>query len=184
MFATTALTLSLLLAVSAPRAGKENGRTALAVTPASLSIGGRMLAKGAARSEVLEQFSPDFKLERMGSGDASDDWLIRERAHPDHLAGMMSFEGGRLAKATRFWALSNDEEAVDAATRLFEVIERVVKEGGGQATVKVKSFRQENVSVKQAEIVFSSKCISIYVLEKGGAGDANRTEVHIEEVMR
>jgi hypothetical protein len=184
MLSTTVMTLSFLLVVSAPRVNKENGRQAVTATTTSISIGGRTFTKGIARSVVIEQLSQDYKLERMGSGESSDDWLIRERAHPDHLAGMMSFEGARLSKATRFWALSNDEEAVDAATRLFEVIERVVKEAGGQATVKVKSFRQENVSVKQAEIVFGSKCVSIYVLEKGGGDGVNKTEVHVEEVMR
>lgn len=184
MFSTTAMTLSILMAVSTPRVSQDNGKNPILLTPASIFVGGQALIKGTPRSAVIEQLSPDFKLERMASGETADDWLVRECAHPDHLAGMVSFEGERLSKATRFWALSNDEEAVNAATRLFEAIERVVKENGGQATVKIKSFRQENISVKQAEIVFGSKWVSIYVLEREGGEGANKTEVHVEEGMR
>lgn len=171
--------LCLLLDAKAPPLRTPVAPVALSAGT-RIEIGGWKLQKGAKRQDVVASKPDVFKLTRMGD---EDSWLVRETAHEDHLLAIIKFEGERLASVSRLLAMTDDGDSVDLSTRVLDVIERLSTDHGANTRVVIRNIEKQDVTVKQIELVFGPKRVSLYVLDKVSDDGSHHREAHLDEAF-
>jgi hypothetical protein len=145
-----------------------------------IEIGGWMLEKGASRQDVLSSKPDVFKLTRMGDDDS---WLVRETAHEDHLLAIINFESERLASVSRLWAITDHDDSVELSTHVLDLIERLSTDHGENTRVVVRNIEKDGVTVKQIQLIFGPKRVSLYVLDKVSDDGSHHKEAHLDEAF-
>lgn len=149
-----------------------------ASSDAQIDIAGWKLRKGAPKKDVLDSMPDLFKLTRMGDDDT---WLVRESAHEDHLLATIQFQDERLSSVNRLWVITDDDSSVDLSTHILDLMERLCKDHGEHPRVVIRHIDQRGVTVRQIQLVFGPKRLSLYVLDKVSADGSHHHEVHLDE---
>lgn len=122
------------------------------------------------------------KLKSAQGGE--DSWLISDKEEPDNYVGVVSFDSGRVRRVARFRKWTQDDDSVELAQRLCDLLEKLTRERGTQASITARENESGGVSVRGVEMVFGDKRVSFNIITRGGDGDAKQTEVHLDEVIQ
>ncbi len=87
----------------------------------------------------------------------------------------------RLSSVNRLWAITNDDNSVDLSTHLLDLMERLCKDHGDHPRVMIRHIDQHGVTARQIQLVFGTKRLSLYVLDKVSDDGSHHQEVHLEE---
>ena len=112
-------------------------------TQGSLVLSGVTIAKGNPREGVMQQLSRLYTLQKLRSAQGEEDsWLIAEKDEPDSYVGVVSFDSGRVRRFARFRKWTQDDDSVELAQRLCDLLEKLTRERGTQASITAR----ENLS--------------------------------------
>ena len=188
------LTLALFLSVSpftTSTAAVGNDKATVrhtealpSATQGSLVLSGVTIAKGNPEEGVMRQLSQLYTLQKLRSAQGEEDsWLISDKAEADNYVGVVSFESGRVRRVARFRKWTQDDDSVELAQRLCDLLEKLTRERGTQASITARENESGGVSVRGVEMVFGDKRVSFNIVSRGD-GEAKQTEVHLDEVIQ
>jgi len=150
----------------------------------ALDIAGVSLKKGDARDSVMRQLSQIYELQKLRSAQGEEDsWLISAKAEPDDYVGVVSFDSGRVRRVARFQKWTQNDDSVELAQRLCELLEKLTSERGQLAKIEVRSTESGNVSVRGVEMIFGDKRVSFNIVSRNSSDGAQK-EVHLDEVIQ
>ncbi|HLV85868.1 MAG TPA: hypothetical protein VKV39_02755 [Candidatus Sulfotelmatobacter sp.] len=150
----------------------------------SLELSGVDIKKGDLQETVMRQLSQLYQLQKLRSAQGEEDsWLISEKAEPDNYVGVVSFDSGKVRRVARFRKWTQDDDSVELAQRLCDLLENLTRERGTQASITARENESGGVSVRGVEMVFGDKRVSFNIVSRGD-GDAKQTEVHLDEVIQ
>jgi hypothetical protein len=150
----------------------------------SLELSGVKVKKGDLQETVMRQLSQLYQLQRLRSAQGEEDsWLISDKAEPDNYVGVVSFDSGKVRRVARFRKWTQDDDSVELAQRLCDLLEKLTSERGTQASITARENLSGGVSVRGVEMVFGDKRVSFNVVSRGD-GAAKQTEVHLDEVIQ
>lgn len=153
-------------------------------TQGSLMLSGVTIAKGDPREGVMQQLSRLYTLQKLKSAQGEEDsWLISDKAEPDNYVGVVSFDSGKVRRVARFRKWTQNDDSVELAQRLCDLLEKLTHERGTQASITARENASGGVSVRGVEMVFGDKRVSFNIVSRDD-GDAKRTEVHLDEVIQ
>ncbi|HUO14896.1 MAG TPA: hypothetical protein VMX38_07920 [Verrucomicrobiae bacterium] len=101
----------------------------------------------------------------------------------DNYIGVVSFASGRVRRVARFRKWTQDDDSVELAQRLCDLLESLTAERGHQANIEVRSTDSDTVSVRGAELVFGDKRVSFNIVTRNDS-DGKQKEVHLDEVIQ
>jgi len=143
----------LLLLINSPFAQAQD----------SLFIGGATLRLGMTRDTVSSLLRTTYDLRRIeGSGDG---WMIVRRAAPSDSPGSLTFETDRLIGISKDWGNFRGPEAVRLGEVLHAVISGTARGDVSVAVVETKSRREPQIAVRQVNLIFGEKTLSLLVIE-------------------
>jgi len=149
-----------------------------------LDIAGVSVKKGDARDSVMRQLSQIYELQKLRSAQGEEDsWLISAKAEPDDYVGVVSFDSGRVRRVARFQKWTQNDDSVELAQRLCELLEKLTSERGQLAKIEVRSTESGNVSVRGVEMIFGDKRVSFNIVSRNSSDGAQK-EVHLDEVIQ
>jgi hypothetical protein len=167
--------------------GKAAGREPLprvSTTQGSVDLAGVTVKKGDAREPVMRQLSRLYELQKLRSAQGEEDsWLISENEQPDNYVGVVSFASGRVRRVARFRKWTQDDDSVELAQRLCDLLEKLTAERGHQANIEARSTDSGTVSVRGVELVFGDKRVSFNIVSRNDS-DGKQKEVHLDEVIQ
>ena len=188
-----ALLALVLLAVASPtpssavpnEIGKQHQSVpAVSTIQGSVAIPGVTLTKGAPRESVIQQLSRLYELQKLRSEQGEEDsWLISDKEQPDNYVGVVSFASGRVRRVARFRKWTQDDDSVELAQRLCDLLEKLTKERGSKADIVARTTDSGKVTVRGVELVFGDKRVSFNVVSRNDP-DSTHTEVHLDEVVQ
>ena len=150
----------------------------------ALDIAGVSLKKGDARDSVMRQLSQLYELQKLRSAQGEEDsWLISAKAEPDDYVGVVSFDAGRVRRVARFRKWTQNDDSVELAQRLCELLEKLSAERGQQANIEARSTDSGSVSVRGVEMIFGDKRVSFNIVSRNSSDGAQK-EVHLDEVIQ
>ena len=150
----------------------------------TLDIAGVSLKKGDARDSVMRQLSQLYELQKLRSAQGEEDsWLISAKADPDDYVGVVSFDSGRVRRVARFRKWTQNDDSVELAQRLCELLEKLSAERGQQANIEARSTDSGSVSVRGVEMIFGDKRVSFNIVSRNSSDGAQK-EVHLDEVIQ
>jgi len=150
----------------------------------TLDIAGVSLKKGDARDSVMRQLSQLYELQKLRSAQGEEDsWLISAKAEPDDYVGVVSFDSGRVRRVARFRKWTQNDDSVELAQRLCELLEKLSAERGQQANIEARSTDSGSVSVRGVEMIFGDKRVSFNIVSRNSSDGAQK-EVHLDEVIQ
>ena len=153
-------------------------------TQGSLMLSGVTIAKGDPREGVMRQLSRLYTLQKLRSAEGEEDsWLISDKAEPDDYVGVVSFDTGKVRRVAHFRKWTQADDSVELAQRLCELLEKLTRERGTQASITTGENKSGGVSVRGVEMVFGDMRVSFNIVSRGD-GDAKQTEVHLDEVIQ
>ena len=152
--------------------------------PGTLDIAGVSLKKGDARDSVMRQLSQLYELQKLRSAQGEEDsWLISAKAEPDDYVGVVSFDSGRVRRVARFRKWTQNDDSVELAQRMCELLEKLTSERGQVAKIEARSTDSGNVSVRGVEMIFGDKRVSFNIVSRNSSDGAQK-EVHLDEVIQ
>lgn len=160
------------------------------VTPlneGAIVIPGAVLKKGTPRTAAMRDLSKLYELQKLKSAEGDEDsWLITEKETPDNYLGVVSFADGKLNRVARFRKWTQDQDSVELAQRLCDLVEQLTKQRGGQLEVTTKTNDSGKFTVRGMEMISGDKRISLNLItHPRGADPASRLiEVHLDEVIQ
>ena len=150
----------------------------------TLDIAGVSLKKGDARDSVMRQLSQLYELQKLRSAQGEEDsWLISAKAEPDDYVGVVSFDSGRVRRVARFRKWTQNDDSVELAERLCELLEKLTAERGQMANIEARSSDSGSVSVRGVEMIFGDKRVSFNIVSRSSS-DGTQKEVHLDEVIQ
>jgi len=150
----------------------------------ALDIGGVSLKKGDARGSVMRQLSQLYELRRLRSAQGEEDsWLISAKAEPDDYIGVVSFDSGRVRRVARFRKWTQNDDSVELAQHLCELLEKLTTERGQMANIEARSTDSGSVSVRGVEMIFGDKRVSFNIVSRNSS-DVAQKEVHLDEAIQ
>ena len=150
----------------------------------TLDIAGVSLKKGDARDSVMRQLSQLYELQKLRSAQGEEDsWLISAKAEPDDYVGVVSFDSGQVRRVARFRKWTQNDDSVELAQRLCELLEKLSAERGQQANIEARSTDSGSVSVRGVEMIFGDKRVSFNIVTRNSS-DGPQKEVHLDEVIQ
>jgi len=153
-------------------------------TQGSLVLSGVTIAKGDPQESVMHQLSRLYTLQKLRSAQGEEDsWLISDKAEPDNYVGVVSFDSGKVRRVARFRKWTQADDSVELAQRLCDLLEKLTRERGTQASITARENESGGVSVRGVEMVFGDKRVSFNIVSRGD-GDDKQTEVHLDEVIQ
>lgn len=159
----------------APRLSKAQG---------TVDLAGIVIRKGDKRESVMRQLSRLYELQRLRSAEGEEDsWLISEKEEHDNYVGVVSFDSGRVRRVARFRKWTQDDDSVELAQRLCDLLEKLTTERGHQANIEARSTDSGPVSVRGVELVFGDKRVSFNIVSRKDT-DGKQKEVHLDEVIQ
>lgn len=176
-------------AISTPAAGNDtttlqHSQPQLSTILGSLDLSGVRIAKGDRREKVVQQLSRFYELQKLKSAQGEEDsWLISEKEQPDNYVGVVSFDSGRVRRVARFRKWTQDDDSVELAQRLCDILERLTRERGNQANIMARTNRSGGVSIRGVEVVFGDKRLSFNIVSRDES-EPKQTEVHLDEVIQ
>jgi hypothetical protein len=188
----TLVGLALLMIASAgpnPAVGSEVSKSrqpapVVSTVQGSLAIYGLTVTKGASRESVLRQLSNLYELQKLKSAEVEEDsWLISEKQQSDNYIGVVSFAPGKVRRVARFRKWTQDDDSVELAQRLCDLLEKLTSERGTQANIVARTTDSGKISIRGVELVFGDKRVSVNVISRKEA-DSKQTEVHLYEVVQ
>jgi len=149
----------------------------------TVDLAGIALRKGDAQESVMRELSKRYELQRLRSADGEEDsWLISEKEQTDNYIGVVSFASGKVRRVARFRKWTQDDDSVELAQRLCDLLDKLITERGHQANIEVRST-DGTVSVRGVELVFGDKRVSFNIIRRNGA-EGEQKEVHLDEVVQ
>jgi len=150
----------------------------------TLDIAGVSLKKGDARDSVMRQLSQLYELQKLRSAQGEEDsWLISAKGEPDDYVGVVSFDSGRVRRVARFRKWTQNDDSVELAQRMCELLEKLTSERGQLAIIEARSTDSGNVSVRGVEMIFGDKRVSFNIVSRNSS-DGPEKEVHLDEVIQ
>lgn len=150
----------------------------------SVDLAGIVIRKGDKRELVMRQLSRFYELHRLRSAEGEEDsWLISEKEQTDNYVGVVSFDSGRVRRVARFRKWTQDDDSVELAQRLCDLLEKLTTERGHQANIEARSTDSGPVSVRGVELVFGDKRVSFNIVSRKDT-DGKQKEVHLDEVIQ
>ena len=190
------LIVGMLLAVaslvSAGIADKAETQQAPQIKPGESNAGeivlsGLGLKRGDLRDGVMRELSKLYELHKLNSSDGEEDsWLITEKAQHDNYLGVVSFADGKIRRVARFRKWTQDEDSVELAQRLCDLVEQLTGQRGGHLEVTAKTNDSGKYTVRGIEMISGDKRISLNLISHGDESDptARQVEVHLDEVVQ
>jgi hypothetical protein len=150
----------------------------------SVDLAGFAVRKGDAREPVMRRLSKLYELQKLRSADSEEDaWLISEKKQTNNYIGVVSFASGRVRRVARFRKWTQDDDSVELAQRLCDLLENLTAERGNSANIEARSTDSGAVSVRGVELVFGDKRVSFNVVSRNDT-DGKQKEVHLGEVIQ
>jgi len=150
----------------------------------TVDLAGIAIRKGDKRESVVRQLSRRYELQRLRSADGQEDsWLISEKEEHDNYVGVVSFDSDRVRRVARFRKWTQDDDSVELAQRLCDLLEKLTAERGQQANIEARSTNSGTVSVRGVELVFGDKRVSFNIVSRNDT-DGKQKEVHLDEVIQ
>jgi hypothetical protein len=104
----------------------------------SVDLAGFAVRKGDAREPVMRRLSKLYELQKLRSADGEEDaWLISEKKQTNNYIGVVSFASGRVRRVARFRKWTQDDDSVELAQRLCDLLENLTAERGNSATLRL-----------------------------------------------
>ncbi|MFY9742604.1 MAG: hypothetical protein WBQ72_04450 [Terriglobales bacterium] len=171
-------------AVGSETAKSRSSTPAISTAQGSLGIPGVTVTKGDSRESVMRQLSHLYELQKLKSAQGEEDsWLISEKQDSDNYVSVVSFAAGKIRRVARFRKWTQDDDSVELAQRLCDLLEKLTSERGNKASIEARTTDSGNVSVRGVELVFGDKRVSVNVISRGDS-DSKQTEVHLDEVVQ
>jgi len=195
-FIVAPLLVSLLLvtASSAPAGTTHKAETrdlkpSESAQPAegTIVLSGMTLKRGHARDHVIRELSKLYELQKLKSSEGEEDsWLISEKAHHDNYLGVVSFADGKIRRVARFRKWTQDEDSVELAQRLCDLVEQLTGQRGGHLEVTAKTNDSGKYTVRGIEMISGDKRISLNLISHTDETDPSvrQVEVHLDEVVQ
>jgi len=156
----------------------------LSAEQGSLELSGVDVKKGDLQETVMRQLSQLYQLQKLRSAQGEEDsWLISDKVEPDNYVGVVSFDSGKVRRVARFRKWTQDDDSVELAQRLCDLLEKLTSERGTQASITARENLSGGVSVRGVEMVFGDKRVSFNIVSRGD-GESKQTEVHLDEVIQ
>ena len=168
-------------------ATKRKSESIISPEPGSIVIPGLALTKGSPRDLVMRELKTLYQLHQLKSHDgAEDSWLITEREHDDNYLGVVSFADGKIRRVARFRKWTQDEDSVELAQRLCDLVEQLTGQRGGHLEVTAKTNDSGKYTVRGIEMISGDKRISLNLISHTDESDpsSRQVEVHLDEVVQ
>jgi len=188
------VSLLLVTASSAPagtthRAETRDLKPSESAQPAEgvIVLSGMALKRGDPRERVMRELSKLYQLQHLKSSDGEEDsWLIAEKEQHDNYLGVVSFAGGKIRRVARFRKWTQDEDSIELAQRLCDLVEQLTGQRGGHLEVTAKTNDSGKYTVRGIEMISGDKRISLNLISHGDESDptARQVEVHLDEVVQ
>ena len=150
-------------------------------------LSGMTLKRGDPRERVMRELSKLYELQQLKSSDGDEDsWLISEKAEHDNYLGVVSFADGKIRRVARFRKWTQDEDSIDLAQRLCDLVEQLTGQRGGHLEVTAKTNDSGKYSVRGIEMISGDKRISLNLISHADESDptSRQVEVHLDEVVQ
>jgi hypothetical protein len=150
-------------------------------------LSGMTLKRGDPRERVMRELSKLYELQQLKSSDGEEDsWLISEKAEHDNYLGVVSFADGKIRRVARFRKWTQDEDSIDLAQRLCDLVEQLTGQRGGHLEVTAKTNDSGKYSVRGIEMISGDKRISLNLISHADESDptSRQVEVHLDEVVQ
>ena len=188
------LWIALLITLTSGSSAKPVGTNDKTLAPAptrristeqgSLELSGVNVKKGDLQEIVMKRLSRLYELQKMRSVQGEEDsWLISEKVDTDNYVGVVSFAEGKVRRVARFRKWTQDDDSVELAQRLCDLLDKLTTERGHQASIEARSTDSGAVSVRGVELVFGDKRVSFNIIRQYGA-EGEQKEVHLDEVVQ
>jgi len=188
------LWIALLITLTSGSSAKPVGTNDRTLAPAptrristeqgSLELSGVNVKKGDLQEIVMKRLSRLYELQKMRSMQGEEDsWLISEKVDTDNYVGVVSFAEGKVRRVARFRKWTQDDDSVELAQRLCDLLDKLTTERGHQASIEARSTDSGAVSVRGVELVFGDKRVSFNIIRRNGA-EGEQKEVHLDEVVQ
>jgi hypothetical protein len=148
-FSASGITLLLALTFAAgytARNGTENA------VHASIELGPVRLIAGMPRDQAIALLAESYTISPWKNPEGSDTWGIADRRADEHgnrpLVGYVSFEGGKLLRAGKYWPQSGS--GYDVVHTVSNILDDLRKEGFSRCSV---SNRKENQPDREHDIL-------------------------------
>jgi len=186
------LLLTVASFVSAGIADKVETQQARQMKPGESSAGeivlsGLRLKRGDLRDGVMRKLSKLYELQKLSSSEGEEDsWLITEKTQHDNYLGVVSFADGKIRRVARFRKWTQDEDSVELAQRLCDLVEQLTGQRGGHLEVTAKTNDSGQYTVRGIEMISGDKRISLNLISHADESDptARQVEVHLDEVVQ
>jgi hypothetical protein len=183
--------LAVASLVSAGIADKAETQQAPQMQPGGSNAGeivlsGLKLKRGDPRDGVMRKLSKLYELQKLTSSEGEEDsWLITEKAQHDNYLGVVSFADGKIRRVARFRKWTQDEDSVELAQRLCDLVEQLTGQRGGHLEVTSKTNDSGKYTVRGIEVISGDKRISLNLISHADETDpsARQVEVHLDEVV-
>ena len=191
----TLIAIPLLVMVSSAPAGTVNKAPKQEVKPSlqartsegTIVLSGMTLKRGDVRDHVIRELSKLYELQKLKSSEGEEDsWLISEKAHHDNYLGVVSFADGKIRRVARFRKWTQDEDSVELAQRLCDLVEQLTGQRGGHLEVTAKTNDSGKYTVRGIEMISGDKRISLNLISHADETDPSspQVEVHLDEVVQ
>jgi hypothetical protein len=150
-------------------------------------LSGMTLKRGDPRERVMRELSKLYELQQLKSSDGEEDsWLISEKAEHDNYLGVVSFADGKIRRVARFRKWTQDEDSIDLAQRLCDLVEQLTGQRGGHLEVTAKTNDSGKYIVRGIEMISGDKRISLNLISHADESDpsSRQVEVHLDEVVQ
>ena len=150
-------------------------------------LSGMKLKRGDPRDRVMRDLSKIHDLQKLRDSDGEEDsWLITEKEHHDNYLGVVSFADGKVRRVTRFRKWTQDEDSVELAQRLYDLVEQLTDERGSRLEVTARTNDSGKYTVRGIEMISGDKRISLNMISHADESDpsSRQIEVHLDEVVQ
>jgi hypothetical protein len=130
----------------------------------SLWIAGSTLRLGMPKAEVISILQRADHDLIPGAGDA---WAIVSR-RANQLAGLVSFEQGKLNSVSKGWGNFTGPETVALANALKGVLAEATQTGSRSAVVRTQTQHEPTVTANSITIIFGKRSVSLAIVEGKG----------------
>jgi len=188
------VSLLLVTASSAPagtthRAETRDLKPSESAQPAEgvIVLSGMALKRGDPRERVMRELSKLYQLQHLKSSDGEEDsWLIAEKEQHDNYLGVVSFADGKIRRLARFRKWTQDEDSIELAQRLCDLVEQLTGQRGGHLEVTAKTNDSGKYTVRGIEMISGDKRISLNLISHADETDpsSRQVEVHLDEVVQ
>ena len=150
-------------------------------------LSGMTLKRGDPRERVMRELSKLYQLQHLKSSDGEEDsWLIAEKEQHDNYLGVVSFADGKIRRVARFRKWTQDEDSIELAQRLCDLVEQLTGQRGGHLEVTAKTNDSGKYTVRGIEMISADKRISLNLISHVDESDpaSRQVEVHLDEVVQ